>query len=68
MSLKIFHIVFITLSTLLAFGCGMWCLWVNSLGAAPSYIAGAVFAFASALALIIYGCWFWRKMKRLRLL
>ena len=35
MSLKGFHIVFITFSTLLAFGIGVWCLWVNSVMGAP---------------------------------
>ena len=69
MSLKAFHILFITFSTLLAFGCGIWCLWVNSLAPEThSYLAGAIFSFAAAIALIIYGCWFWRKMKRLRLI
>ncbi|HEY2801475.1 MAG TPA: hypothetical protein VGI85_12825 [Chthoniobacterales bacterium] len=68
MSLKAFHIVFITFSTLLAFGCGIWCLWVNRIEPAPGYVFGAVCAFAAAVALIVYGCWFWRKMKRLRLI
>lgn len=68
MSLKGFHIVFITFSTLLAFGCGVWCLWVNRLVPSNSYIIGAVCSFLAALVLIVYGCWFWRKMKRLRLI
>ncbi len=68
MSLKGFHIVFIIFSTLLAFGCGVWCLWVNSFGPENSYLAGAVLSFLAAVALIVYGCWFWRKMKRLRLI
>lgn len=68
MSLKGFHIVFITFSTLLAFGAGVWCLWVNSTEATNAYTVGAIFSFAAAVALIIYGCWFWRKMKRLRLI
>lgn len=69
MSLKGFHIVFITFSTLLAFGCGVWCLWVHSLAPEESsYIVGAVFSFAAAVVLVVYGCWFWRKMKRLRLI
>jgi hypothetical protein len=68
MSLKGFHIIFITFSTLLAFGCGVWCLWINSLGPGSSYLIGAIVSFVAAIALIIYGCWFWRKMKRLRLL
>ncbi len=68
MSLKGFHIIFITFSTLLAFGIGVWCLWVNSVNATSAFTIGAVCSFAAAVVLIIYGCWFWRKMKRLRLI
>jgi len=65
MSLKGFHIVFIVFSTLLAFALGAWCIWVDLVEGAPVYLAGAVASFASAIALIIYGIWFYRKMKRL---
>jgi hypothetical protein len=68
MSLKGFHIVFITFSTLLAFGVGAWCLWVNSIQGAPVYRAGAICAFVAAAGLITYGIWFYRKMKRLRII
>ena len=68
MSIKGFHIVFITFSTLLALGIGVWCIWVNLVAGAPIYLAGAVFSFIAAIALIVYGIWFWRKMKRLRLI
>ncbi len=68
MSLKGFHIVFITFSTLLALGVGVWCVWVDLVVGAPVYLTGAVFSFLAALALIIYGVWFYRKMKRLRLI
>jgi len=67
MSLKGFHIVFITLSTLLAILVGGWCLSVNSMVGAPVYLAGAIVSFAAAVALAIYGVWFYRKMKRLRI-
>jgi len=53
---------------MLAFGIGIWCLWINSMGATTSYTVGAICSFAAAVALIVYGCWFWRKMKRLRLI
>jgi hypothetical protein len=65
MSLKSFHIVFIIFSTLLALGCGAWCIWVNLVEGAPVYLAGAVASFIAAIALIVYGVWFYRKMKRL---
>jgi hypothetical protein len=67
MSLKGFHIVFISFSTLLAMVCGAWCLWVNSFADSSAYIVGAVLSFASAIALAIYGVWFYKKMKRLRI-
>jgi flagellar biogenesis protein FliO len=67
MSLKGFHIVFITFSTLLALGCGIWCVQVNQAAQAPVYLAGAIGSFVAALGLLIYGFWFYRKMKRLRI-
>ncbi len=68
MSLKAFHIIFITFSTLMAFGIGISCLWVNKVGETSAYTIGAIVSFAAAVGLIVYGCWFWRKMKRLRLI
>src|SRR5438045_2166249 len=65
MSLKAFHIVFIIFSTLLALGTGVWCLWVNLVEGAPIYIAGAIASFVVAIVLMVYGFWFYRKMKRL---
>ena len=67
MSLKGFHIVFITFSTLLALVCGGWCLRVNFIAGAPVFLAGAIICFAASVALLIYGIWFWKKMKRLRI-
>ena len=67
MSLKGFHIVFITLSTLLAILVGGWCLSVNSAVGAPVYLGGAIASFVVAVALAIYGVWFYKKMKRLRI-
>jgi hypothetical protein len=68
MSLKGFHIVFIVFSTLLALGLGSWCLWVDLVEGTPIFLAGAIASFASAVALVVYGVWFYRKMKRLRLI
>ena len=65
MSLKGFHIVFIVFSTLLAVGVGIWCIWVNLVEGVPVYLTGAIASFVCAFALIIYGIWFYRKMKRL---
>jgi hypothetical protein len=68
MSLKGFHIVFIIFSTLLALGIGAWCIWVNLVEGEPVYLAGAIFSFLAAVALMVYGVWFYRKMKRLRII
>ena len=68
MSLKGFHIVFIAFSTLMALGVGGWCIWVDLVEGAPIYLAGAIASFATAVALVIYGVWFYRKMKRLRII
>ena len=68
MSLKGFHIVFIVFSTLLALGAGVWCVWVDLVEGAPVYLAGAVGSFLAAIALIVYGVWFYRKMKRLNII
>ncbi|PYJ10034.1 MAG: hypothetical protein DMF06_07885 [Verrucomicrobia bacterium] len=68
MTLKGFHILFITVSTLLALGIGAWCLWINSVEAAPVFRKGAIGAFVAAAVLVTYGVWFYRKMKRLRII
>jgi hypothetical protein len=68
MSLRGFHIVFIVFSTLLALGVGGWCIWVDLVEGAPVFLAGAVCSFVVAIGLIVYGVWFYRKMKRLRLI
>jgi hypothetical protein len=68
MSLKAFHIVFIVFSTLLAIGTGAWCVWIDLFEGAPIYLAGAIASFAAAIVLIIYGVWFYKKMKRLRII
>lgn len=68
MSLKGFHIVFIIFSTLLGIGIGLWCVWVDLVEGGPVYLIGAIASFVTAVALIIYGIWFYRKMKRLRII
>ena len=68
MSLKGFHIVFIIFSTLLALGVGGWCVWINLVEGESIFLAGAIVSFVCAIALVIYGVWFYRKMKRLRLI
>ena len=59
MSLKIFHIFFILLSTFLSGGVAWWC---SSNGVAKPY----VFLFAAVAVLLpVYGAWFLWKTRKL---
>jgi hypothetical protein len=58
MSLKIFHLCFITLSTFLAIGCAVWAF----AGANTGFGAACV---ALAVAMPIYGVAFWKKARRI---
>jgi hypothetical protein len=55
-------------STLLAFGIGVWCIWIDLVEGAPVFLYGAIASFVAAFLLVVYGIWFYRKMKRLRLI
>ena len=58
MSLKLFHIVFVTCSSLLAFLFGGW-----SVARGGGYVIGGIAAFLVGIALVVYGVWFWRKIQ-----
>lgn len=61
MNIKGFHIVFIICSTLLAFGVGVW-----GLNEGGSFQLPGLVSFFSGIALIVYGVWFFRKLKNVR--
>ena len=65
MSLKAFHIVFVFFSTALALGIGAWCIYVDLVEGVQTYLVGAIVSFICAVGLVVYGLWFYRKMKRL---
>ena len=58
MSLKIFHVCFILLSTLLAIGCAVWAFQ----GANTGF---GVMCVALAVAMPVYGVIFWKKARRI---
>ncbi len=63
MSLKTFHIVFITVSTILCVGVGIWAIsGYRSRGDVASLVVGVV-ALVAAVALVWYGLWFLKKLK-----
>lgn len=63
MSLKGFHVLFVSLSTLLALAFGGWSLRLWSEGGGGLYLALALAAALAAGALVAYGVWFLRKTK-----
>ena len=58
MSLKAFHLIFVTLLTALSFGCAAWAFSTgNSFGGVTGIVAG--------ISAIIYGVYFLKKLKRI---
>jgi len=65
MSLKAFHLVFITLSTLFLIGFGVWAgahYWSDGGWVNLAYCIGAAL---SGVGLVIYGKYFLRKLKNI---
>ncbi len=58
MSLKAFHLVFVTLLTALAFGCAAWAFSSGS-------VIWGVAGIAAALLVIVYGVYFLKKLKKI---
>ena len=65
MSLKAIHIVFITASTVLAFGFGWWELKSYSAGGARLDLILGVASLVAGVALIVYGRYFLKKLKHI---
>ncbi len=63
MSLKGFHIVLISLSSLLAVGFGGWSIHAYTDTGRVGHLAMAVFSFAGAVGLVVYISWFARKIR-----
>ncbi|HAO78456.1 MAG TPA: hypothetical protein DCQ92_05665 [Verrucomicrobia subdivision 3 bacterium] len=58
MSLKAFHLIFVTLLTALSFGCAAWAFSTgNSFWGAVGIVAGII--------VIVYGIYFLKKLKRI---
>jgi len=63
MSLKAFHIVFVTISTILCIGFGWWAIRDYNLNQETMSLVFGSLSLAGAIALVIYGRWFLRKLK-----
>ena len=66
MSLKAFHIIFITASTLLTFGFGAWSLigYFTAKSGTLDLILGSA-SLGAGIALIVYGKYFLKKLKNI---
>ncbi len=62
MNLKAFHIVFVTLSSLMSFVFGGWYWRYAETNQASGYRTLGAASFGAGLALIVYGFWFWKKI------
>ncbi len=62
MNLKTFHIVFVTVSSLMSFVFGGWCWRYAETSQASGYRTLGAASFGAGLALIVYGFWFWKKI------
>ena len=62
MTLREFHIVFITASIILSFGTAAWCLLTPN---GSSYLSMGIFSLAMGAGLLLYAASFFKKLKRL---
>ncbi len=65
MSLKTFHIFFISVSVLLCLGFGVWCFDSDIARGQTGYLTLGLFSLAAGLALIVYEIIFLRKFRKL---
>jgi len=63
MSLKAFHVIFITASSLLAFGFGAWMLRAYSSEGVKADLAYGVVSLAVGVGLLVYEGFFLKKLK-----
>ncbi len=64
MSLKYFHMIFVTVVTLFCLGFAAWCFLSPDAPQTTAYhVAGAAGIVGAVLALV-YGVWVWKKLKK----
>ena len=65
MSLRFFHLFFIVVAALMAFGCAYIEYSNYSADAAPLHLGGMIGASVAGVALLVYGAWFFKKSRGL---
>ncbi len=68
MSLKAFHIVFVVVSSLLAFGFGAWALNQYLTSGGTANLAYGIGSLLAGIGLIVYGVIFLKKLKHISFL
>ena len=63
MSLKAFHVLFVTICAMLSMVVGTWALDQHSAGGGALYMGFAAMSFVAAGGFLVYGAWFRRKLK-----
>ena len=63
MSLKAFHVFFITISVLLCLGFGAWCLGSDYTHGRAAYTIAGLISFLLGIALVVYEIFFLRKFR-----
>jgi len=62
-SLKAFHVIFVTVSTILAFGVGFWAMRDYFTRHESGSLVFGLTSLLGAVVLVIYGRWFLKKLK-----
>ena len=65
MSLKAFHIFFVVVSILLAFGFGVWSVYFHLTASDMSYLILGIASFVVGVGLMVYGVRVMRKLQRI---
>lgn len=65
MSLKAFHIVFITISTILCVGFGIWAILEYRTTQSVGTLLWGILSLVGAVVLVVYGRWFWHKLNKI---
>jgi hypothetical protein len=68
MSLKGFHIVFVTVSSILAVGFGVWSIRQYTARGDTSALVIGIVSLVGAAVMVVYGRWFLNKLKGVRTL
>lgn len=63
MSLKTFHIAFVICSVLFSMGFGLWAFQNFQISGDGLMLTLCLASFVAAVALLVYGVWFFRKLK-----